>query len=268
MVAVALGYVLLIKRDAFAFILIVFICSQYRYANNQGGLFNLVSFLLLSIYIVMYRAQETIKATDKVVAGLIFVLFVANMTGLIFRNPMPFNVRLLQGASFSSFLLAFYVASNLMLSEARIRILLRVLSVSIAYNFIISLNQHYSILKMDTPLLGLSESLFYAANNAFGTFGSASNNGQFSMMMFAFLMPLLCASVTSRKLKLNPIYFTAIALICVFTVVLSNMRAAAIESVLLTLIYSIMFTFMYRRSFGNLKYLNIFSITAVFFLHD
>ena len=106
MVGMVLGYVLLIKRDAFAFILIIFICSQFRYANNQGGLFNLVSFLLLSIYVSGYRVRETIKATDTVIVGLIVVLFAADMIGLLLKNTMPFYIRLLQAASFSSVSLA------------------------------------------------------------------------------------------------------------------------------------------------------------------
>jgi len=222
--------------------------------------------LLLSVYVGMFRVRETTKATDTFIVGLISVLFITNMIGLISRNPMPFSIRLLQGASFSAFLLAFYVASNLRLSAERIRKLLIVLSVFIIYNFVVSLNQHYGVLQIKTPILGISSEDFSFTQNAYGTLGSASGNGQFAMMMFAFLIPLLCASVTRYKLRLNPVYFTAIALICVFTVILSNMRAAAIESLILTIIYSIMFTFMYRRSFRNSKYLNIFSITAVFFL--
>ena len=80
---------------------------------------------------------------------------------------------MLQAAAFSGILLAFYVASSLRLTDARLRQFLIVVGVMTAYNFVVSLNQHYGFLAVDTPLLGLTRELFYATTNAYGTFGSA-----------------------------------------------------------------------------------------------
>jgi hypothetical protein len=266
LVGLILGYVLFVRRDSFSFLLIVFVCSGFRYANNQGGLFNLVTFFLLASHLLINPVRETMRSRDSVIVGLMFVLIVSNMIGLIVRNPMPLNVRILEACSFNAFMLAFYVAGNLRLTDQRLKKLLYVLSGTVIYGFLVSINQHYAIVGgFNTPLLGFGDN-FYAASNAFGTFQSASSNGQYSMIIFAFLMPLLCASASRSRLRLKPIFFVLVAILCMSNVVLSNMRAAAVESFMLLIIYSAMFTVMYRRSFKNSKYLNVFTITLVFFM--
>jgi hypothetical protein len=86
------------------------------------------------------------------------------------------------------------------------------------------------------------------------------------MMMLAFLLPLMAASASRIRLKMNPALYIPVAIICVAIMVLANMRAAALESIVLIVIYSAMFTIFYRRSFRYSRYINIFSATLVFLL--
>ncbi|MBI3626426.1 O-antigen ligase family protein [Candidatus Uhrbacteria bacterium] len=133
----------------------------------------------------------------------------------------------------------------------------------IAYNFVVSVNQHYLILKLSTPLLGLDELLFYKTTNSYGAFGSGSNSAQFSLMMLAFLTPLACSSVAKDKLRINAFHFVITAMLCVLNIVLATMRAAATETFMIVVFYSIMFTIFYRRSFKYSKYLYTFSFMLV-----
>ena len=134
------------------------------------------------------------------------------------------------------------------------------------YNFAVSMNQHYAVLQIETPLLGLTRELFYATTNAFGTFSSASANGQYAMMMLALVLPLLAASTSREALKLSPFHFVPVAVALGLTLILANMRAAALEAVLIVVIYTMMFTLLHRRSFRNAKYVNMASAAVVIVL--
>jgi len=266
-VTLIIGRVLLVKNDVFGALLIIFFCSQFNYANNQGGLFNLVACLLFAIHLAMKpRLRETTRGGDAMVMSLLSILVISNALGLLLRNPMPIQVVVLQATAFSGIMLAFYFASSLKLTAARLRVFLIVASIMAIYNFAASLNQKFAFLLRDTPLLGLQESLFYATTNAYGTFGSASSTAQYSMMLLALILPLLAASASREALKLSPISFVPVAVMCVLTMILANMRAAVLESALIVVIYTIMFSLVHRRSFRNAKYVNMASAAAIIVL--
>ncbi|MDH4023726.1 MAG: O-antigen ligase family protein, partial [Gammaproteobacteria bacterium] len=233
-------------------------------ANNQGGLFNLVAFLLFTIYwIAKPPLRETTRGSDVIVNTLVGILFVSNMLGLLVRNPMPVPVIGLEAATFAAYMLAFRFASSLRLTEARLRNFMIVAGFMAAYNFAVSLNQNYGLLYIDTPLLGMTRDLFYATSNAFGTFGSASSNGQYAMMLLALILPLLAASASQKALNLSPLHFVPIAVMSGLTLILANMRAAALESAAIVVIYTVMFSLMHRRAFRNAKYVNMASTAVI-----
>jgi O-antigen ligase len=264
LVALIIGRLLLVGNNIFSAVLVIFFCSQFNFANNQGGLFNLVAFLLFTIYWIMKPPlRETTRGSDVTVNSLVAILFVSNMLGLLVRNPMPLPVIGLEAATFAGFMLAFRFTSSLRLTEARLRNFLIVAGVMAVYNFAVSLNQHYGLLYFDTPLLGMTRDLFYATSNAFGTFGSASSNGQYAMMLLALILPPLAASASRTALNLKPLHFVPIAVMSGLTLILANMRAAALESVLIVFIYTVMFSLMHRRAFRNAKYVNMASTAVI-----
>jgi hypothetical protein len=267
LVSLIIGYVLLVRGDVFAAVLIVLFCSQFNFASNQGGLFNLVAFLLFGTYLLLKPPiRETMRGGDGLVTSLLVILFVSNTLGLLLRNPLPMDLIGLQFAAFAGFMLTFYVASQLRLTEARLRQFLIVASVMAVYNFAVSLNQNYGLLFIETPVLGLTRELFYATTNAFGTFGSASANGQYAMMLLAVVLPLVAASASRAALGLSPLQFVPVAVAVGLTLILANMRAAALEAVLIVVIYTIMFSLVHRRSFRNARYVNMASAAVVIVL--
>ena len=110
---------------------------------------------------------------------------------------------------------------------------------------------------METPLLALSPDLFYATSNAFGVFGNSSVNGEYNMMMVAFLIPLLRPSLLRQVLNVGPRFLTAVVLLCLANIVLSNTRGSAILAALIIVFYGFMFSMIYRRVHGVLSNLNV-----------
>ncbi len=265
-VTAILSWVLLAKKDVFSFLLILFTCSQFRIASNQGGLFNLVAFILLSIYFARHRIRETPAVSDPAIYGALVILFLANTIGLVIRNPMPLLVKGLEFAAFTGILLAFYAAAQLRLTEQRLRSLAFVLAFIVLWNLFVSLNQFYSVFLLKTPFLGIYDDTFVGTTNSFGTFGSASANGQFAMMVLVFLLPLICSTDARAKLRLRPLYFIGVATASGLVIVLANMRAAALEAAMAIILYIAMFSILYRRSFRYSKYLTRFAITLLVIL--
>jgi O-antigen ligase len=266
LVAVILGRVLFIKKDVFAFVVAIFFLSCFQYANHQGGLFNLVAFLLGSLYLLLQSNGRETGARDPRINALVIILIASDFLGLLVRNPMPPYVIVLQGATFTAYMLMFVIAGHVNLTEARLRKLLIVSATFVVFNFVVSLNNHYGTVLLDTPLLGLTPELFYAAENAFGTFGSASSNGQYAMMMLALLAPLVSATASKSALHVRLLIYVPVLALCGLTIVLANMRAAAVEAVVIVAIYFMMFSTAYRRFFRNSKYLNMASVAAGVFL--
>ena len=135
LLGVILFHILHNRRDVFGFILITFICSHFGYADNQGGVFNLLAFALLSFYLLRFNIHETGKQ-DLTLKILLWVLIVSNVLGWIMVNPEPVGSRLLGAMSFCGYLLMFYVASNIALTKIRLGQLLTIIGVVVAYNFI------------------------------------------------------------------------------------------------------------------------------------
>ena len=259
-------WVLFIKRDPMAFTLMLFVCSQFLYANNQGGLFNLAAFVVLIPYLLTRNYKEMRLPPDPVLITILLALFAMNTVGLIVRNPLGLLVRIQMAAAYSGFMLAFILASNLRLDPDRLKKMVTVIGFFVFYNFLVSINQHYSAIKFITPLLGLDEGILYAASNAFGTFRSASSNGQYAMLIYAFMVPLLSSTAARHQLNIKPIVLVGICFLCVSTTILANMRAAAAFVGLVTIFYSVSFGVFYRKSFRYTKYLNRFTVAIVVFL--
>jgi hypothetical protein len=251
-----LYYVLIHRRDVFGFILIIFAASHFNYAANQGGMFNLLTFLLLSVFFLMrFKIHETLRH-DVVISGLLWILLIHNLLGWILVNPASLGSISFGAMAFGGYLLMFHVASNVNLSQERLRKFIIVIGAMVAYNFIVSLNHHYSIIKVATPLLALTRDLFYATSNAFGVFGNSSVNGEYNMMMFALLVPLLASSFR-RELNIRTYLLVAVAVLCLATIVISNTRGSSILAVAFIVLYGFLFSVVFRRAKGVLTNLNI-----------
>jgi O-antigen ligase len=264
-IGLILFHVLNNRRDVFGFIMIIYLCSHFQYTPNQGGLFNLLAFALATFYLLRFRVHETI-GQDLGMQALLWVLIICNVLGWVLVTPASVSKVVLGAASFLGYMLMFYIASNIRIDATRLRSFLIVLCVIVLYNFVVSLNHTYSVIKLVTPLLGLGPNTLYATTNAFGVFANGTINGEYNMMMFAFLIPFLQPAVLRRELDLKLILFFLVALLCAVTVVLSNSRGSAIMVALIVVFYGFLFSVRYRRVHGVLKNLNLILLTGVLIL--
>lgn len=241
-----LGYVLLVRDDVFAFVMIVYFCSHFSYADNQGGLWALMSAILLMTRTLLRYRNEVLTRRDGIVNALIGVLLVWNVLGWTLRSPVPY-VDLAEGVvSFLGFILMFYLVSNLAVTPARFRTFLVLTVTLLVYQLIVAINNRYAVLNWNTPLIGAySEghgAITYQSTNAWGTLRHAELFSEYGALMWTLMIPILCCSRIQKELRF-PVSGIGIVMVTgLMVIALTSGRSAAILAVVAALIYLFLFT--------------------------
>lgn len=244
-IVLLLSYVLFIRRDPFGFVMIIYICSHFSYADNQGGLWNLMAFGLLGIYVLMRRSVGEFRRPDYLMLLLLGSFIIWNLLGWAFKNPVPVVPRLQGAASFLGFILIFYLVGNLSLSRERFRLFLTVTFVMLVYQFLVAVNQRYFLMPLNTPLLGgysdVGTTITPRTVNTPGTLTHFELFSEYAVLFSCLLIPLLSSSVTKRVLGFGLSRLAIMLLICLTIPMLTSTRSAAILLVFVVVIYFLLF---------------------------
>ncbi len=240
------SYVLFIRRDPFGFVMVIYICSHFNYANNQGGLWNLIAFGLLGIYVVLRKPVGEFRRPDYLLFLLLGIFILWNLLGWVLKNPMPVVPRLQGVATFFGLILMFYLAGNLTLSKERFRLFLTVTFVMLIYQFLVALNQRYFIMPLNTPLLGgysdIGTTITPATVDTPGTFTNFELFSEYAVLLASLLIPLLASSVTKRELGFGISRLATMLLICFMIPMMTSTRAAVILLVFVVVAYFLIFS--------------------------
>jgi len=244
-IALIFSYVLFIRRDPFGFVMIIYICSHFSYADNQGGLWNLMAFGLLSIYVVLRKPVSEFQRPDYTLFLLLGTFIFWNLLDWVFKNPLPVVPRVKGVAAFLGFILIFYLAGNLSLSKERLRLFLTVTFVMLIYQFLVALNQRYFIMPLNTPLLGgysdIGTTITPATVDTPGTLMHFELFSEYAVLLACLLIPLLSSSITKRKLGFGVPRLAIMLLICFTIPMLTSTRSAAILLVFVIGVYFLLF---------------------------
>ena len=241
LVAGVLFSLLMVRRDVFGFVLVIYVLSHFAYADNQGGLWNLLSFGLALIYLTFVNRHDRLRKPDLLIDLLLIVFVLTNAAGWIVKNPMPVTEKALGAASLLSYVLIFRLVGNLPLDPQRVRRFLLVTAVMVTYLLLVGINQRYAFFNINTPLLGAYSAkhgaITYGSTNAQGTFRHSELYGEYSVLMLALLVPFLSASLTQRVLKIPMVGLLCMAILCVGGVLITSTRSTAILTVFVCAIY-------------------------------
>lgn len=241
-------YTLCHKRDALGFLLLIFVCTHFSYADNQGGLWNLLSCGLIGIYWLTGAVQKRVGKTDLLINFLILALLLSNFLGWMIRNEMP-TVPLVQGIlSFVGMLLCYILMSRIVITPANLKTILYVQGVMMGLMFLVALNQRFAFLNLNTPLLGsysatANFSSGLSTYRAGSTFQHYELFGEYAMMMMALFIPLIVSRMTQSFLKIKPQYLLAIMIFSLLNVLLSGTRSAFLLVVFTGMFYLGFFLF-------------------------
>ena len=241
LVSLILCYVLFVRRDLFGFILVVYICSHFSYANNQGGLWNLITFGILAIYLVVNPRREGFRRHDNVMNTLLWIFVLWNALGWGLKNRVPIFDEFLGIATFFGFILMFHLSSNLVITKERFRLFLVVTSVMLPYEFIVDIIQRYKLSSWNTPLIGAyseqGSTITYANTNAWGTLVHFELMGEYGVLLACLLIPLLSSSFVQRELRFGSNKIVAMIFFCLAIIMLATNRSATVLFVLMVAVY-------------------------------
>ena len=269
--AVLLYYVLVQRNYAYGFVMVIYICDHFSYADNQGGTWNLLAFGILLIYFAVSRRRERFEEADYTMGALLLVLVLSNVVGWALKNPMPIIPLLLGAASFLSFPLMFHLVSNLRVSARRVRQLLIIAGVMLAYEFLVGINQRYAFVNWSTPLLGAyagaTGAITYGSTHAHSTFRNSELYGEYCVLMLTLLIPFLYSSLTQKVLRLRVSILAGMILLSFAGITLTTARSTAILAVLAMVTYAIVFAFHPTRAVDAVRRQAVlYAVIGVFIL--
>ncbi len=246
------GYVLIARNDLFGFLMVVYTCSHFGYADNQGGLWATVAAILL-LARMSFGMRLEFRRKDNLVTSLLVVLFLWNLMGWILRSPVPYVERVEGALAYIGFLLAFYVMSSLIITPARFRTFLVITTTMLIYQVAVAVNQRYAILNWNTPLLGAysqavgaySEAvgaITYRNTNAWGTIRHSELFGEYGALFWTLLIPILCCSQTQKVVRVGVFWIVLSMVLCLVIIAITSTRSAALLAAAAVGLYMIVLT--------------------------
>ena len=141
------------SKDDFGFLLTMFICAHFAFADNQGGLW---SYIILGIFIltILFRYRPKIKLSSVPFSTnvFIFVFLTCQLVGTGL-NKYSFISNIQATIIIFAQLLVFYYCASLPITKMRLKRLLTIWFVTACWVFVMGLNQRYHWIIYETPLL-------------------------------------------------------------------------------------------------------------------
>lgn len=244
------------KNRIYETIIVLYFCSHFSILNKWGGLFVLTTFLIFSFYSIK---GIKIPNNDKPVNLLVFIFIIMNVFGWLFKNKMPNGILILGIVTLFAYIMIFYITKNILIDKKQINILLNVIIFLLFYQLIISINTYFAVIKTDlTHLLPTPENRF-GQNYMTGTFAHSEIFGEYSLLMFLFLLPFSFSNscVSSFGIKRRTLLIGLV--IAAINVALSASRSA------FGLLFLGVVVFFFLTGFNlKIKIKNIFIYGTVF----
>ena len=253
------------KNDIFGFILVIFICSHFRFGVSKGGIFNIIIPLFILFLILEKRKIKEVKTSNKALKLYLWIFIISNFIGWYFKNPMSKTMLGYGILSFFGYIFIFTISNRLMLTKERLNTLIRLFVYISGYLFFVSLNQHIKIITLKTPLL-VGTDIY--SSFTYGTFGDSELFAEYSLLIFLFLTPFLLSSLTQNEIKVNRKIIIAGIIFSLINLLLTGSRSAFI-----LLFVSLFILFIYKSA-KKVKYFNknylpyaIFVFCILFFIN-
>lgn len=201
LISLILNLFLIGNKLYFSFVMIIYVCSHFQYASVYGGTFVLTSFLVLLPQFFKNNISE-LKISDRLITILIFLLFINTVLGWIFKNNMPITQLSAGIFTFFGYLFIFVFSSRIYFDTNKIKILIHTFILLLVYSFIFSMNTYFDIININSPLINFPmqrTGVIYLS----GTIGHTELFGEYSMVMYLILFPLLFSDFTKNRFNIS-----------------------------------------------------------------
>jgi hypothetical protein len=215
---------MMLRKDNFGFFLIIFFCSHFSFAENQGGLYSYVFFAVIVASVLLTRRKILFfSSVPAIFHVLLIVFFIYQVIGTIL-NPYSLVSNVQSTIVVLSWILIFYFAASLKITGAGIKRFLSLWFVVICWIFIVALNQKYHFLITESPLL-FQRSTGLAVC---GTFANSELFSEYFCFIFIFFSVILGNLSDFKILGIKRKTVLFIALISLCGLMMGGSRAAVI----------------------------------------
>jgi len=250
------SYVVLIRRDIFAFVMTIYVASHFSYGDNHGGLWNLLAVVVVSIFFPFIYNNVSVRGGSILIRGLLGIFILSNVAGWVIVNPLPLESLVKGIAAFFGYMLIFYLSSNISITKERVKIYISIVTVLIIYQFIISIFQYYQLADWSSPIVGgntLGTMVVTEVNRPVGTIQHFELFAEYAVLMSCLLVPMLSSSTTKKELRLSYLQIIAVLIVCCGIVIITSVRAAAILMVLTIVLYYLLLVSRFIKSLDKIS---------------
>ena len=252
------------------FILVLFFLSHFSYLENQGGLWNISSFLIY-FFLILTRARETrFFKTDRTTLTLLLILFGFNMVGWLFISTTSLIMRIEGFIMLSSYMLTFVFISNIKITPFQLRRFFNLLFIISIYLFITAINQRFGFIESKLPFLPpksiTDDGLIGLTTNSSSVFGNSELYGEYCVLILILTLSAVKSKALIRLFFSKTFYPYIIILLSILGTLLSGSRASVLLAVFAILIVFSLNLLSLKISKNYLRLLFLSSIFAGFFI--
>lgn len=235
LVAVALKVYVDYLNDEYQALLLFFILSHFRFGATQGGLFNLVFFLVL-------MTSKRINLLSKVGSPLIpfvIVVMISHILGMVIKSDATLDAYIMGSSALFSYMAVFLMLSSSRITKREFGQFVKVSSVLMVWMLLSQLNSKYAIVTISSPLVAYSQAHTIAGFVLPSIMGSSPLTAEYAFLHFTLGFGMLAFVRELQKFNISnlTLYFYVTTSLAVM-ILTSNrstvfIGAAAVLSILL-----------------------------------
>lgn len=222
------------RKDYFGFLLALFVCAHFNFADNQGGLWSYVLFAVFLICAFLrIRQPVNLKAVSTSASLLLLIFFIHQVLGTIL-NPYSLISNIQAIIVAISQVLIFYFFASQPATESNLKRLLSVWFITILWVFVIALNQKYHWVVSSSPLMPQVfryKSLGILSSTPAGSFQNTELFAEYFCIVFVLALVIFSHSRELASLSIKKLYPLVAILISIGSIMMGGARAAVLLAV-------------------------------------
>jgi hypothetical protein len=253
------------KNRVIDLLFLIYIGSFFQYGIAQGGLFNIIGFIFLLIFVLNGENIKLLRNKSKTANFFLAILIISNFIGLFVKNQSSIIDIVMGSLVFLSFIFVFNVVSNINFNNRLFSTFFYISLILMLYMLLISMNKYFMIYNSKLPIFGLSSR--WGSDNLAGTIGPSPVAGELGLLFLSISLPLMMAGrAILKKLHIQRKYVILSIIINILTLVLAASRSTIILSVILIGV-SVLLSFFAAAKFGrNISLSNSTIVIVIIFI--
>ncbi|MGV7224310.1 MAG: hypothetical protein ACQ9MH_22695 [Nitrospinales bacterium] len=262
---------MLIRKDDFGFLLALFVCAHFNFADNQGGIWAYYLCAVLLIRIALGRHRSFILSSVPISANVLVLIFLLHQIIGTILNPYSLISNIQATVVALSQLLVFYYCASQKMDGFNLKRLLAVWFAIACWVFVMGLNQKYHWLITPSPLL---PQRYYGDNILASVPAGAFQNSELFAEYFCIVFVLSLVIFSSNKEMAQLRIKKNLPILMILISIASIMMGASRAAVLLALAAAFYLTFLsfaiapsrqnFQRLFSLITILSLSGILMLF----